>query len=70
MEYSKQFDYEGITILFDTLAISKEYPTFYIATRKGNHKVSAFIPKRKLKCTGVLKVSDNYSVVSFTFNEQ
>jgi len=67
MEYRKQFDYQGITIPFDKLELSKECPNYYISSRKGNPKISAFIPKRKLKCTGVLKVSDTYSVVSFTF---
>lgn len=69
MEYSKQFNYRGITIIFDKLEYSEQYPTFYSATRKGNLRPVAFIPKRKLICTGILTVSDTYKIASFTFDE-
>lgn len=67
MKYRKQFDHEGITILFDKLITEKEFIAVYIPV-KNNKQLPVFIPKRKLKCTGILKVSDSYSVVSFGFN--
>lgn len=67
MEYSKQFNYQGITILFDKLERNKQYPTFYMATK--NDRVVAYIPIRKIVCNGITRVSDKYSVASFTFYE-
>ena len=68
MEYIKQFDYEGITILFDKFVTNKEYPTFYIPI-KYKKELPVFIPKLKLKCTGILKVNDGYKVASFGFDK-
>lgn len=67
MEYSKQFNYHGITILFDKIERNKQYPSFYVATRKGI--VVGYIPIRKIICNGMVRVDEKYSVVSFTFNE-
>ena len=69
MQYSKHFEHDGITIIFDKLELSKEYPNQYIIIRKGNMKASAFIEKRKIKVTSIQKVSDTFSVAVFGFYE-
>lgn len=66
MEYSKQFSYKGITIMFDKIETDKNYPNNYILIRTGNLRPVAFIPKLKLT-TDVITVSDTYKIVSFGF---